>query len=196
MYILQRKKKAAVKKLVENYQTIQYGDIDLSRYAKITAIPKKVSQLENDKGYITEIGDQYMTKAEAESYINKILSGLNITTVEQLNDAIQDLQSQINGKCTIDQVNTLIVEKLGVINNTLVTHDKQILNLQSEVINLKEKSYVLQPATTTRLGGIKVGKNLTITADGTLNADASGSGGGGSTSNNSSYEIFVLDKTE
>lgn len=187
---LTEKEKAAVKKLVEDSQTTQQANIDLSEYAKITAIPKKVSQLENDKGYLTEIGDQFMTKAEAESYINKVLGGLNIATVEQLNEAIKELQSQINGKCTIDQVNTLIVEKLGAINNTLTIHDKQILNLENEVANLKEKSYELQPATATRLGGIKVGKNLTITADGTLNADASSSGGGSSTSSNSSYVDF------
>lgn len=187
---LTEKEKVAVKKLVEDSQTTQQANIDLSEYAKITAIPKKVSQLENDKGYLTEIGDQFMTKAEAGSYINKVLGGLNIATVEQLNEAIKELQSQINGKCTIDQVNTLIVEKLGAINNTLTIHDKQILNLENEVANLKEKSYELQPATATRLGGIKVGKNLTITADGTLNADASSSGGGSSTSSNSSYVDF------
>lgn len=179
---LTEKEKAAVKKLVEDSQTTQQVDIDLSEYAKKSSIPTKVSQLENDKGYITEIGDQFMTKAEAESYINKILSGLDITTVAQLNNAIKDLQSQIDGKCTIDQVNTLIVEKLGAINNTLTIHDKQILNLENEIANLKEGgTFTLEPATATKLGGIKVGKNLTITADGTLNADASGSGSGSST---------------
>lgn len=179
---LTEKEKAAVKKLVEDSQNTQQSDIDLSEYAKKSSIPTKVSQLENDKGYITEIGDQFMTKAEAESYINKILSGLDIATVAQLNNAIKDLQSQIDGKCTIDQVNTLIVEKLGAINNTLTIHDKQILNLENEIANLKEGgTFTLEPATATKLGGIKVGKNLTITADGTLNADASGSGSGSST---------------
>lgn len=37
--------------------------------------------------------------------------------------------------------------------------------------------YVLKPATPTVLGGIKVGQNLTVLADGTLNASASGGGG-------------------
>lgn len=34
--------------------------------------------------------------------------------------------------------------------------------------------YVLPPATATTLGGIKVGENLTIESDGTLNAEAGG----------------------
>lgn len=38
-------------------------------------------------------------------------------------------------------------------------------------------SYTLPPATTTTLGGIKVGSNLSITADGTLSAMNSGGGG-------------------
>lgn len=53
---------------------------------------------------------------------------------------------------------------------------------ESLTINSSIEQYTLPPATTTTLGGIKVGENLTITEDGTLNAT-----GGGSLPDNVAY---------
>lgn len=39
-------------------------NIDLSTYAKKTEIPTKVSQLENDSGFLTEVPEEYVTDTE------------------------------------------------------------------------------------------------------------------------------------
>lgn len=56
---------------------------------------------------------------------------------------------------------------------------RQIKNLITRVTNLENAGgYVLPIASSSRLGGIKVGNNLTIREDGTLDAQAGGGGGG------------------
>ena len=49
---------------------------DLSAYARMTDIPKKVSELVNDKNYLTEIPEQYITEDEltAKNYLTEIPS--------------------------------------------------------------------------------------------------------------------------
>lgn len=42
-------------------------DIDLTGYAMIEDIPAKVSQLDNDSGYLTEIPEEYITQEELKS---------------------------------------------------------------------------------------------------------------------------------
>lgn len=54
-------------------------------------------------------------------------------------------------------------------------NDIEEINIEEE--NYSGKPYVLPIASADTLGGIKVGANLTIEADGTLNAQAGGSGG-------------------
>ncbi|MCS5737055.1 head fiber protein, partial [Herbiconiux daphne] len=55
---------------------------------------------------------------------------------------------------------------------------QDVVTLQSAKDYTDTNKYTLTPATTTTLGGVKVGSGLSITSDGTLNASG-GSGGGG-----------------
>ena len=65
------------------------------------------------------------------------------------------------------------IEQLKVIAEVL----NKTVEVVNEIIESGGSGYILPPATNEKLGGIKVGENLTITEDGTLNAQA----GGGST---------------
>ena len=66
------------------------------------------------------------------------------------------------------------VEQLKVI----VEKVNELVDGYNKIIESGVSGYILPVATSEKLGGIKVGENLTITEDGTLNAQA---GGGGST---------------
>ena len=54
-----------VNEYVENaIKDIPKEEVDLSNYAKKTELPTKLSQLANDKGYITSIPSEYVTESE------------------------------------------------------------------------------------------------------------------------------------
>lgn len=57
-------------------------------------------------------------------------------------------------------------------DNILVNYGGETITLNEAILNLENSAYVLPPATTTTLGGIKVGDGLTVENDGTLNATA------------------------
>lgn len=62
------------------------------------------------------------------------------------------------------------IEQLKVIAEVL----NKTVEVVNEIIESGGSGYILPPATNEKLGGIKVGENLTITEDGTLNAQAGG----------------------
>lgn len=57
-------------------------------------------------------------------------------------------------------------------DNVIVEYDGELISLNEAISNLENYIYELPPATTTTLGGVKVGSGLTVEADGTLNAVA------------------------
>lgn len=84
---------------------------------------------------------------------------------------------------TVDQSGT-ITKKSAINTNILVqTEDGEQLCVATYPLNGGGGGYVLLPATASKLGGIKVGANLTVEADGTLNATGGGSGADTSLSN-------------
>lgn len=62
------------------------------------------------------------------------------------------------------------IEQLKVIAEVL----NKTVEVVNEIIESGGSGYILPPATNEKLGGIKVGENLTITEDGVLNAEAGG----------------------
>lgn len=64
------------------------------------------------------------------------------------------------------------IEQLKVIAEVL----NQTVEVVNAIIEAGGSGYILPPATTEKLGGIKVGENLTITEDGTLSAAAGSEG--------------------
>ena len=62
------------------------------------------------------------------------------------------------------------IEQLKVIAEVL----NQTVEVVNAIVEAGGSGYILPPATTEKLGGIKVGENLTITEDGVLSAEAGG----------------------
>lgn len=69
------------------------------------------------------------------------------------------------------------VDNTSDLNKPISTATQNALNLKANASDIPAP-YDLPIASVQTLGGIKVGNNLTITADGTLNATGGGGGGG------------------
>ena len=97
--------KYATKEQIKDYPTKEYVDnavknveVDLTGYAKTTDIPTNVSQLNNDKNYITETD----------------LEGKNLATEEYVNGAIANIdipETDLSNYYTKDEVNTALSNK-------------------------------------------------------------------------------------
>ena len=159
--------------------------VQLGNKADKDEIPTKVSQLENDMNFISEIPDYYTTEEEVKLLIQAYVEeGELEIDLDELKKQIEELTKLVNQygltiedlRKIIDQ-NTQDIENIqNYIENELVQNVKNIVN---EYITEEGIKFELEPATTTRLGGIKVGSGLDITADGTLSV-IGGSGGDGS----------------
>lgn len=177
------------------------GSIDdlqyqLNNKADKDEIPTKVSQLENDLNYISEIPDYYTTEEEVKLLIQSFLTGGDFEIdLSEIQDQIGKLTEMINNQqITIDQLKqqlSQLSQSIENIENNIEDLETNLENKIEEIINniIEEGgiSLELQPATATRLGGIKVGAGLDIEADGTLSV-AGGAGTGGD------VDITVTDK--
>lgn len=159
--------------------------VQLGNKADKDEIPTKVSQLENDMNFISEIPDYYTTEEEVKLLIQAYVEeGELEIDLDELKKQIEELTKLVNQygltiedlRKIIDQ-NTQDIENIqNYIENELVQNVKNIVN---EYITEEGIKFELEPATITRLGGIKVGSGLDITADGTLSVTGGSSGGGG-----------------
>ena len=177
------------------------GSIDdlqyqLNNKADKDEIPTKVSQLENDLNYISEIPDYYTTEEEVKLLIQSFLTGGDFELdLSEIQDQIDKLTEMINNQqITIDQLKqqlSQLSQSIENIENNIEDLETNLENKIEQIINniIEEGgiSLELQPATATRLGGIKVGAGLDIEADGTLSV-AGGAGTGGD------VDITVTDK--
>lgn len=167
--------------------------VQLNNKADKDEIPTKVSQLENDLNFISEIPDYYTTEEEVKLLIKELAgsgSGEDVDLSEIL-DKIEDLTQLINEHgITIDQLREMIEQNssdITDIKESISNITQQITNIDNRVTHVENiieegggsgETYVLPTATSSRLGGIKVGSGLNVENDGTLSVAGSGSGGG------------------
>lgn len=122
---------------------------DLSDYAlktELPSVPTKTSQLTNDSGFITSIPSEYVTESE--------LNAKGYLTEHQ----------DISGK--VDKINGK-----GLSTNDYTTEEKNKLNGIEENAN----NYSLPIASSTALGGIKIGSGLSIDSNGVLSSNGGNS---------------------
>lgn len=176
----------------EDGTTIGDLQIELNNKADKDDIPTKVSQLENDLNFLSEIPDYYTTEEEVKLLIEELAgsgdgSGDN-PDLSDIQDQIDELTRLVNQYgITIEQLRQLIEENTSDITNleeTIQNIEQNIINLGDRITNIEEGgggggSYELPVATGTRLGGVKIGSGINVTADGTISAASSGSGGEG-----------------
>ena len=168
--------------------------VQLNNKADKDEIPTKVSQLENDLNFISEIPDYYTTEEEVKLLIKELAgsgSGEDVDLSEIL-DKIEDLTQLINEHgITIDQLREMIEQNssdITDIKESISNITQQITNIDNRVTHVENiiedgggsgEAYVLPTATSSRLGGIKVGSGLNVENDGTLSVASSGGGEGG-----------------
>lgn len=177
----------------EDGTTIGDLQIELNNKADKDDIPTKVSQLENDLNFLSEIPDYYTTEEEVKLLIEELAgsgggSGDN-PDLSDIQDQIDELTRLVNQYgITIEQLRQLIEENTSDITNlkeTIQNIEQNIINLGDRITNIEEGggggggSYELPVATGTRLGGVKIGSGIDVTADGTISVASSGSGGEG-----------------
>lgn len=124
-----------------------------SKFATKEEIPTKTSDLTNDNGFLSSVPEEYVTETE--------LNAKGYLTEHQ----------DISGK--VDKINGK-----GLSTNDYTTTEKNKLNGIEENAN----NYSLPIASSTVLGGIKVGSGLNIDSNGVLSSS------GGSSSDLSNYQ--------
>ena len=172
----------------ESIDNLQY---QLNNKADKDEIPTKVSQLENDLNYITEIPDYYTTEEEVKLLIQSFLTGGDFEVdLSGIQEQIDRLSQMIdNQQITIDQLKqqiSSIVQDMGDLETNIENKIEEVIR---NIIEEGDISIDLQPATATRLGGIKVGAGLDVEPDGTLSVAGSTTPGGGG-----SIDITTTDK--
>lgn len=162
--------------------------IELNNKADKDDIPTKVSQLENDLNFLSEIPYYYTTEEEVKLLIKELAgsgggSGDN-PDLSDIQDQIDELTRLVNQYgITIEQLRQLIEENTSDITNleeTIQNIEQKIINLGDRITNIEEGgSYELPVATGTRLGGVKIGSGIDVADDGTISIASTGGGGEG-----------------
>ena len=117
---------------------------DVNALPSSTSIPTKVSDLENDSGFLSSVPAEYVTETE--------LKAKGYATTSDVND-------MLNAKADKDSLATVATS--GSYNDL---EDKPVI----------PSEYILPIASSSQLGGIKVGSGLAISGDGTLSSTTSG----------------------
>ena len=158
-------------KKAETYNQTEVDNL-LGNKANTSDIPTKTSQLTNDSGYITNTVDNltnYYKKSETytQSTIDEILREQEheILTTTSLTHYYKKTETYNK-----TEVNNLLADKAN--KSDVPTKTSQLTNDGSDGTNPFISEIPI--ASSTQLGGIKVGNNLSIEADGTLNASGGG----------------------
>lgn len=90
----------------DKLQIKEEGVIYVITDAAEIAIPTKLSELENDKGYITEIPSEYVTDTELSPLVLNVTQGVNSVEVEKYNKAKNTIYYKtINGESILGEGN-------------------------------------------------------------------------------------------
>lgn len=158
-------------KKTETYNKTEVNNLLVDK-ADVEDIPTTTSQLTNDSGYITNTVDNltnYYKKSETytQSTIDEILREQEheILTTTSLTHYYKKTETYNQ-----TEVNNLLADKAN--KSDVPTKTSQLTNDGSNGTNPFISEIPI--ASSTQLGGIKVGNNLSIEADGTLNASGGG----------------------
>lgn len=158
-------------KKTETYNKTEVNNLLVDK-ADVEDIPTTTSQLTNDSGYITNTVDNltnYYKKSETytQNAIDEMLRDQEheILTTTSLTHYYKKTETYNQ-----TEVNNLLADKAN--KSDVPTKTSQLTNDGSDGTNPFISEIPI--ASSTQLGGIKVGNNLSIEADGTLNASGGG----------------------
>lgn len=142
---------------------------DLKDKPAIPTVPTKVSELENDAGYLTQHQslDDYAKKTDVNTALaNKL--GINDTAAAAIKDDVGNTISTTYASKA--DVSALLSTKLGVTATAYAaTRDgagNNIVNTYAKKTDIPS-AYTLPNATSSTLGGVKIGSNISV-SDGTI----------------------------
>ena len=142
---------------------------DLNGKADITDIPTKVSQLENDSNYLTNIPEEYITETELNNkgYLTEHQDLSNYPTKDELSDAIEsvDVSEQLKDFATKEEVskNTNDINKILEIIDEPPTYVNPTLTISSSSANIQhntQTNVVLTPRFTQNDAGAIISYSL------------------------------------
>lgn len=150
---------------------------DLTRYAKMADVPTKVSQLTNDKNYLTSIPSEYITENEldAKGYSNFSGSYNDLTNKPTI--------PSIDGLATEEYVTKAIADLVGAAPETLdtlaelaegLTANRDVVEVLNDAIELKADITYVDNAIAALPGQEELeefGKNLSESVEKKLNKD-------------------------
>lgn len=140
-----------------------YDDTEIRQ--EIDEIQEEVSQLDRD---ITNVDNR--VTALGEELQEQELTLNHLDDVKADKTEIPDITDYYTKEQSDERYLTHIPEDI-VIDEDYVHTDNNFTTEEKEKLADLE-NYVLPPSSTTELGGVKVGNNLTVDEDGTLNAEA------------------------
>ena len=153
-------------------ESINVGDMSgiLDQYAKTEDIPTKVSQLENDKGYLTEHID---ISGKVDKVENKGLSTNDLTNkLKNYYDTAYDHSQSSHAPVTAQKNSDITKNEIEAkLTGTINSHQHSYNDLSNKPTI--PDAYILPTASSTQLGGIKVGAGLSIN-NGILSANGGG----------------------
>ena len=162
-------------------------------HVQASDIPTKTSDLQNDSGFITSIPEEYITETElnAKGYLtsHQDISSLQTKTDNGLATTNKTVVGAINEiKTEIDNIDTSNLASDLLLTGTSLQLKNSSGSLIGTAVALPSSgtsSYELPKASSSVLGGIKVGANLSIDSNGVLSAISSSNSGTG-------YDIYNL----
>lgn len=150
---------------------VDYSGFQAGSQQIINQIPKKTSDLTNDSGYLTE--HQSLSGLATESYVNTKVAGIVNSapeTLDTLNELAEALGNDPNFATTMATELGKKVDKVtgkGLSTNDYTTAEKDKLG----GIEANANNYSLPVATSTALGGVKSGTDITIDASGNVSVN-------------------------
>ena len=119
---------------------------ELNNKADKSSIPTKVSQLENDSNYLTNIPEEYITETELNNkgYLTEHQDLSNYPTKDELNDAIEgiDVSEQLEDFATKEEVskNTNDINKILEIIDEPPTYVNPTLTISTSSTNIQHNT--------------------------------------------------------
>lgn len=170
---------------------IQSLKLDIASRAKIDSIPTNISQLNNDSNFIQSIPDYYTTEEEVKLLINDAISNIDIGDLSSLEEQISNITKLVNQNVIqiedLQQLSHNNYDNIQDLQKDIESLYSNINSIQSNIVSIESRisdledsqsggdtgggsDYKLPIASSSTLGGVKIGTGINVDDDGTISA--------------------------
>ena len=153
-----------LKKVPELEQDINELSSDLNNnYALKTETPTKISQLTNDKGYLTSVPSEYVTETElnAKGFLTE---HQDLSAYAKTNDVNTNISAHNTNKTSHNDIRLLIQELTTRLNTVANSDDVDLDQLSEIVAYIKNNKDLIDGITTSKVNVSDIINNLTTSA--------------------------------